>query len=114
MALPEIMDACALCWSSKEESWQLLSPIFGVLMLQQVHNGERAVMPVAPLLEAAVTRQIAGASRAWCWQHLCVDTRTGSWMQKCVQHLSDTERRTVRPHIAVSYTHLTLPTIYSV
>ena len=65
MALPEIMDACALCWSSKEESWQLLSPIFGVLMLQQVQNGEHALMPVAPLLEAAVTRQIAGVPPPW-------------------------------------------------
>lgn len=60
VALPEIMDARALCWSSEEESWQLLSPIFGVLILQQVHEGQRALMPVAPLLEAAVTRQIVG------------------------------------------------------
>jgi hypothetical protein len=60
VALPEIMDASALCWSPEEQSWQLLSPIFGVLMLQQVDEGLRAFMPVAPLLEAAINRQIAG------------------------------------------------------
>lgn len=82
VALPEITDASALCWSSDEQNWQLLSPIFGVLMLQQVHQGERAVMPVAPLLEAAITRQIAGMLPVGSYREdqvtLCVSINTGA------------------------------------
>lgn len=78
VALPEIMDACSLSWSAGEDSWQLLSPIFGVLMLQQVDNTQRAVMPVAPLLEAAVTRQIAGVPRFWQTKHV---------LHSCEHHL---------------------------
>jgi hypothetical protein len=63
-ALPEITDGCALFWSASDESWQLLSPIFGVLLLQEAAASERAVLPVAPLLEAAVARQLAGARAA--------------------------------------------------
>jgi hypothetical protein len=58
--LPEVSDAAAAMWSSAHRSWQLLSSVFGVLLVQE-SKGLDAALPVAPLLESAVSRQLAGA-----------------------------------------------------
>lgn len=61
--LDQVTDAAALAWHAEESCWQLLSPIFGVLMIRQAGMAapEAASLPVTPLLEAAVERQRSGA-----------------------------------------------------
>jgi hypothetical protein len=58
--LLEVSDACAVGWSAAECSWQLVSPVFGALLLRD-SSGEDMHLPVEPLLEAAVARQLTGA-----------------------------------------------------
>ena len=58
--LPEVSDAAAVQWHAGSASWQLLSPVFGVLLLQDSSGGQ-GQLPVEPLLAAAVARQLAGA-----------------------------------------------------
>ena len=57
--LPEVRDAAAVLWSGAHGSWQLLSPVFGVLLVRE-SGGTQQTLPVAPLLEAAVARQLDG------------------------------------------------------
>jgi hypothetical protein len=57
--LPEVSDAAAAKWSSAHQRWQLLSSVFGVLLVQE-SKGLDAALPVAPLLESAISRQVAG------------------------------------------------------
>lgn len=61
--LDQVTDAAALAWEPQDGCWQLLSPIFGVLLLRQAGTAapEAASLPVTPLLEVAVERQRSGA-----------------------------------------------------
>jgi hypothetical protein len=62
--LPEVTDAAAAIWSPVHQSWQLLSPVFGVLLVHE-SDGLDATLPVAPLLEAAISRQLAGVASGY-------------------------------------------------
>lgn len=61
--LDQVTDAAALAWEAQDGCWQLLSPVFGVLLLRQAGTAAHAAaaLPVTPLLEAAVERQRSGA-----------------------------------------------------
>eukprot|EP00892_Ulva_mutabilis_P003464 jgi/Ulvmu1/148/UM001_0152.1 len=62
--LDQVSDAAALAWEAEGGCWQLLSPIFGVLLVRQAGAAAdaSASVPVMPLLEAAVARQRSGDS----------------------------------------------------
>ena len=60
--LPEVSDALDICWNIEQTCWQVLSPIYGVLSLQRSVASDTHHMSAAPLLEAAVSRFLAGVT----------------------------------------------------
>lgn len=63
--LPEVADAAEVVWSASHGCWQVASAVFGVLLLKDSSAAD-ARLPVAPLLDAAIARHLAGA-RTHVW-----------------------------------------------